>query len=53
MISYVMMDFIYMCMQVEDDCKLNCGEEIATAVKQILAKIHTEGGCVSPNYFRQ
>lgn len=34
-----------MCMQVEDDCRLNSGEEIATAVNQILAKIQMEGGC--------
>ncbi|WOH04536.1 hypothetical protein DCAR_0623945 [Daucus carota subsp. sativus] len=39
--------------KVEDDCKLNSGEEIATAVNQILAKIQIEGGCFSPNFLHQ
>ncbi|KAL8088687.1 transcription factor bHLH94-like [Apium graveolens] len=30
--------------KVEDNCKLSSGEEIATAVNQILAKIQMEGG---------
>ncbi|KAK1360320.1 Transcription factor bHLH96 [Heracleum sosnowskyi] len=38
--------------KVEDDCKLNSGEEVATAVNQILAKIQMEGGCFSPNFLQ-